>query len=55
MKKKTLIQSKNNNQQIIAVVMEDIKRHNMEVDRLMHSGDAKIVDLIGEHLQTKEN
>jgi hypothetical protein len=27
----------------------------MEVDRRMHSGDAKIADLVGEHLQTKKS
>jgi hypothetical protein len=28
--------------------------HNTEVDGQMHSRDAKIVDLVGEYLQTKE-
>jgi hypothetical protein len=31
-----------------------LKRHNTEVDGQMHSGEAKIVDLVGEHLQIKE-
>jgi hypothetical protein len=30
------------------------ERHNKEVDERMHRGDAKIADLIGKHLQTKE-
>jgi hypothetical protein len=30
------------------------ERHNTEVNGRMHSGDAKIADLVGEHLQTKE-
>jgi hypothetical protein len=29
------------------------KRHITDVDGQMHSGYAKIVDLIGEHIQTK--
>jgi hypothetical protein len=29
-------------------------RHNTEVDIRMHNGDTKIVNLVGEHLQTKE-
>jgi hypothetical protein len=28
--------------------------HNTDVDGRMHSGDAKIADFIGKHLQTKE-
>jgi hypothetical protein len=31
------------------------ERHNTKVDGRMHSGDAKIVNLVGEHLQTKVN
>jgi hypothetical protein len=31
------------------------ERHNIEVDRRMHSGEAKITDLVGEHLKIKEN
>jgi hypothetical protein len=49
MEKKTLIQSKN-----ITSSHRGDKWHNTEVDRRMDSGDAKIVDLIGEYLQTKE-
>jgi hypothetical protein len=30
------------------------ERHIMKVDGRMHSRDAKIADLVGEHLQTKE-
>jgi hypothetical protein len=30
------------------------ERHNTKVDGRMHNGDAKIVNLVGEHLQTKE-
>jgi hypothetical protein len=30
------------------------ERHNTEVDGRMHSEDAKIADLVGEYLQTKE-
>jgi hypothetical protein len=28
--------------------------HNMKVDRQMYSGHAKITNLVGEYLQTKE-
>jgi hypothetical protein len=49
MENKTLIQSKN-----ITSSHRGDKWHNTEVDRRMDSGDAKIVDLIGEYLQTKE-
>jgi hypothetical protein len=28
--------------------------HNTEEDEWMHSGDAKIADMVGEHFQTKE-
>jgi hypothetical protein len=31
-----------------------VRGHNMEADRRMNSKEAKIIDLIGEHLQTKE-
>jgi hypothetical protein len=30
------------------------ERHNMKVDERMHSGKAKIADVVGKHLQTKE-
>jgi hypothetical protein len=30
------------------------ERHNIEVNRRMHSGDAKIADLVRKHLQSKE-
>jgi hypothetical protein len=30
------------------------EQHNTEVDERMRNGDAKIVDLVEEHLQTKE-
>jgi hypothetical protein len=30
------------------------EQHNTEVDKQMHSGEAKFADLVGEHLQTKE-
>jgi hypothetical protein len=45
---KTKTQSANNNGQ-----RGDV-RHIMEVDRRMHSEDAKITNLVEEHLQTKE-
>jgi hypothetical protein len=32
----------------------DDQRHNTEVDKRIHSGDAKIADLVREYLQTKE-
>jgi len=34
---------------------EGYERHNTEVDGRMHSGESKIADLIGEHLQTKKS
>jgi hypothetical protein len=30
------------------------ERHNTEVDGRMYRGDAKIANLVGKHLQTKE-
>jgi hypothetical protein len=30
------------------------ERHNTKIDGQMYSGDTKIVDLVGEHLQIKE-
>jgi hypothetical protein len=30
------------------------ERHNTKVDERMHSEDAKIVDIVGKHLQIKE-
>jgi hypothetical protein len=29
------------------------ERHNTDIDRRMHSRYAKIVDMVGEHLQTR--
>jgi hypothetical protein len=33
---------------------EGDERHNTKVDERMHSEDAKIVDIVGKHLQIKE-
>jgi hypothetical protein len=30
------------------------KRYNTKIDGRMHSWDAKIADMVGKHLQTKE-
>jgi hypothetical protein len=30
------------------------EQHNTKVDEDMHSREAKIIELVGEHLQTKE-
>jgi len=45
---KAKIQSANNNSS-----QGGDEQHSTEVDERMHSGDAKIADLVGEHLQTK--
>jgi hypothetical protein len=30
------------------------EQNNIEIDGRMHNGDAEIIDLVGEYLQTKE-
>jgi hypothetical protein len=37
-----------------SIIQRGVERHNTNIDERKHSGDAKIADLVREHLQTKE-